>query len=305
LVARLDTQLEPTDPREDAVDIAAPPLNRLNARATSSGHRLFWWIELLAIGVFYSIYSGIRNANQGTAGDAYRNAETVIDVERALGLFQEPRLQQWALSHKPLVVACNYFYGSLHFVLTIGIIVFVFRRHTDDYPVWRNTFAITTGLALVGFVMFPLMPPRLLDAHAASAGLTNLRFGFVDTLARYPTFWTFNSGAVSRVSNQFAAMPSLHFAWATWCAWAGAPRMRSRAAKIALHAYPWVTLTAIVLTGNHYVLDAVGGGVIFLFAYAVSRRFTTAGPGSVRSSSGSVATDRAGVASASASATGS
>jgi PAP2 superfamily len=263
----------------DVAVVVAPP-DRLKARVTSSGHRLFWWVELVAIGVFYSTYSGIRNANEGSPTEAYRNAQTVIDIQRALGLFLEPRLQRWALEFKPLVIACNYFYGSLHFVLTIGIIVFLFRRHTDDYPLWRNTFAIMTGLALVGFVTFPLMPPRLLDGHAASFALTDVRFNFVDTLARYPTFWSFNSGTVSRVSNQFAAMPSLHFGWATWCAWAGAPRVRPRWAKIGLHAYPWVTLTAIVLTGNHYVLDAVGGGAIFLVAYALSRRFTTAGPAS-------------------------
>ncbi len=256
--------------------------NRLKARITSSGHRLFWWVELVAIGVFYSIYSGIRNANEGSPSDAYDNAQTIIDGERAIGIFHEARLQAWTLEFKPLVIACNYFYGSLHFVLTIGIIVFLFRRHTDDYPLWRNTFAITTGLALVGFVTFPLMPPRLIDGHAASLALTTTRYEFVDTLARYPTFWSFNSGAVSRVSNQFAAMPSLHFAWATWCAWAAAPRVRSRVAKVLLHAYPWVTLTAIVLTGNHYILDAVGGAVIFLIGYGVSRRFT---PGGNRSSS--------------------
>lgn len=267
------------DAVDGAIAVVLDPIrsNRLKARITASGHRLFWWVELVAIGVFYSIYSGIRNANEGSPSDAYANAQTIIDAQRKLGIFHEARLQSWALEFKPLIIACNYFYGSLHFVLTIGIIVFLFRRHTDDYPLWRNTFAITTGLALVGFVTFPLMPPRLIDGHAAAWGLTSTRYEFVDTLARYPTFWSFNSGAVSRVSNQFAAMPSLHFAWATWCAWAGAPRLRSRWAKVLLHAYPWVTLTTIVLTGNHYILDAVGGAAIFLIAYGLSKRFTPTG----------------------------
>ena len=74
-------------------------------------------------------------------------------------------------------------------------------------------------LALIGFKLFPLMPPRL---------LLDASYGFVDTLARYPTFWSFNSGAVSKISNQYAAMPSVHVAWATWCALVFAPRVKHR-----------------------------------------------------------------------------
>jgi hypothetical protein len=142
---------------------------------------------------------------------------------------------------------------------------------------WRNALAVTTALALIGFITYPLMPPRLLDAHALSAGLDHGPYGFVDTLARDPAFWSFNSGAVNEVSNQFAAMPSLHFAWSTWCVWAGAPHIRRRWLRILLHSYPWVTLTAIVLTANHYIVDAVAGGVIFLLGYVASRMFTRAG----------------------------
>ena len=101
--------------------------------------------------------------------------------------------------------------------------IYLYRKWTDDYPRWRNTLGIATGLALIGFAFFPLMPPRLLDRHRTYPFVRH-NYGFVDTLAKDPTFWSFNSGAVSKISNQFAAMPSVHCAWALWCACALVPR---------------------------------------------------------------------------------
>jgi hypothetical protein len=162
----------------------------------------------------------------------------------------------------------NYIYGSLHFIVTAGAVIFLYRKFPGDYPRWRNTLALTTILALIGFVFWPLMPPRLLPDH----------YRFVDTLARYPTFWSFDSGAINKISNQYAAMPSLHFGWSLFCASALAPRLRRRPARIAAALYPLLTLTAIVLTGNHFFLDAAGGAVVFLAGYWLARRFTRPGP---------------------------
>jgi len=188
--------------------------------------------------------------------------------QHMIGLNHEATLQSWALHSKPLIVVLNYVYGSLHFVITTGAVIWLYRRHPADYPRWRNTLAFTTVLALIGFVFWPLMPPRLLPAN----------YGFVDTLAKYPTFWSFDSGTIHNISNQYAAMPSLHFGWSLFCACSLAPRLRRRPARVAAALYPLVTLSAIVLTANHYFLDAVGGAVVFLAGYWLSRRFTRPGP---------------------------
>jgi membrane-associated phospholipid phosphatase len=82
---------------------------------------------------------------------------------------------------------------------------------------------------------------------------------------------------MSKLSNQFAAMPSVHCAWALFCACALVPRLRQRWAKILAACYPALTVTAIVLTGNHYFLDAVGGFVTLGIGYAVASRITRAG----------------------------
>jgi PAP2 superfamily len=238
-------------------------------RRLRDGHSIYWWLEILAIAAFYLVYSAIRNANEGSTAEAFTHAKELIRIQEFLGINHEQVLQEWALHFKPLIIACNYFYGSLHFVVTAGVGIYLFRKWSNDWPLWRNTLAITTGLALIGFILWPLMPPRLLPDS----------YGFVDTLAEYPTFWSFNSGAVSKVSNQFAAMPSVHCAWALWCTCVMVPRTRRRWVKVAFVLYPVGTVTVIVLTGNHYVLDAVGGFAVLGIGYLLARSFTRAGQG--------------------------
>lgn len=236
-------------------------------RELQDGRHVYWWLELLMIFAFYEIYSFVRNANEGGTAQAFHNAKRLIGWERAIGIYHEELLQDWAQHFKPLIIAANYFYGSLHFVVTIGCGILLYRKFTNDYPRFRNMLGITTALALIGFTRFPLMPPRLLPAT----------YGFVDTLARYPTFWSFNSGAVSKISNQFAAMPSVHVAWATWCTLVLYSRVQHRWAKVLAVLYPIGTVTVIVITANHYILDAVGGLVALGAGWILSGIFTRAG----------------------------
>jgi len=239
------------------------------ARRLRDGHVLYWWLEIIAVVVFYLVYSAIRNANESGATIAFGHAREIIRVQRALGINVEETIQDWALGWRPVIVFSNYFYGSLHFVVTAGAAIFLYRRWPNDYPRWRNTLGVATAIALIGFVAYPLMPPRLLPGS----------YGFVDTLQRYPTLWSFNSGAMSRVSNQYAAMPSVHCAWALWCACVFFPRVRSPWARIAAVAYPTMTVAVIVITGNHYLVDAPAGFACLGIGYLVAHRFTRAGRG--------------------------
>jgi PAP2 superfamily len=238
-------------------------------RRLRDGTTLYWWAEILAILVFYFVYSAIRNANKAGSEHAFHNAEHVIRWQGWLGLNQEEMLQDWAQHFKPIIIAANYFYGSLHFVVTIAAGIYLFRKFSNAYPRYRNTLAIATALALIGFKLFPLMPPRLLPAS----------YGFVDTLAQYPTFWSFNSGAVSKISNQYAAMPSVHVCWATWCALVFAPRVKHTWAKVLAWSYPVATVIVIVITANHFLLDAVGGLVVLGLGWVFASMFTRAGRG--------------------------
>jgi hypothetical protein len=237
------------------------------ARVLKDGSVLYWWAEIVFVLVFYFVYSTIRNSNEGSPGVARANAYRLMELQEALGINHEHAIHRWALEFRPLIIASNYFYGSLHFVVTTGVMVFLYRKFSDDYPLFRNTLAIATGLALIGFAFWPLMPPRLLP-HS---------YGFVDTLDKYPTFWSFKRGAVNKISNQYAAMPSVHCAWALWCTCVLVPRVKHTWAKVLAILYPMGTVTAIVLTANHYFLDAVGGFIVLGIAYVAARLFTRAG----------------------------
>jgi hypothetical protein len=233
---------------------------------------LRWWKEVLYVLAFYAVYSFIRNT-QGSATvsaqHALENAASLIKVERALGTFHERAIQEAVLDlGRTFIEFWNLFYGTFHFIVTAGALIYIFRRFPERYARWRNTLAFTTTLALVGFALYPLMPPRLIDLHG-------LHYGFVDTLKAYPSLWSFDSGTMHKISNQYAAMPSLHFAWSLWCALVLYPVLRRRWTKALAALYPALTLFAIVVTANHYWLDAAGGAACLGLGYLLGSFVTS------------------------------
>lgn len=263
---------------------------------------LRWWKEvLLGLGV-YLVYSAVRNRFGSAGGDpgpAFEHARQIIDLEKAMGLYVEPDVQSWYLDLPAdgFIRAWNVFYGVAHFLVTLVALMWLFRRDPERYPLWRNTLAITTCVAVVGFAAYSLMPPRLLDdpgefgacqiyapAAAARAEPGDLtapgcdRYGYVDTVAEFGGWISFGNEGMKDVSNQYAAMPSMHIGWSTWSALVLVPLLRRRWAKVLAAAYPLLTLTGIVVTGNHYWIDGVGGllflGVGFAIARAVTRPTT-------------------------------
>lgn len=250
------------------------------AAKESHANRLRWWREVIYIASFYAIYTFIRNQFGSARVDslqAYENAQRVIDLEAMFGLYHEATIQSWFLGWKLFIQFWNVFYGTFHFGVTLGVLAWLFLRHRGFYAVWRNTLAFTTGLALIGFTLFPLMPPRLLcdcewGAADADPAFVEEDHPFVDTLADYGGLWSFNEGAMARVSNQYAAMPSLHFAWSAWCAMALWSRVRHGFTRTLAALYPVATLFAIVVTANHFWLDAVGGAVVLAVGYQLGSR---------------------------------
>ena len=220
----------------------------------------------LAFYAAYSLVRDVRGDRPVSVVQAFTNAKRVIGLERFFGLFQERRIQGWFLHSHLVIKLLDDFYGSAHFLITFGVLIYLFRRQPERYRLWRNVLAITTGLALIGFALFPLMPPRLLPAN----------YNIVDTLHTIGGLWSFDSGPISAVSNQYAAMPSLHCAWALWCAASIRSTIKGRFARELVWLYPVLTLICIVATGNHYLADAVGGGVILILGYFGARRLTRA-----------------------------
>ncbi len=249
-----------------------PTLTRPTEQPVSARSGLRWYREIGLILTFYGLYTLARN-QFGSASvppeEAFANALGVIDFERRIGLFFEHGLQQAFVGNRWLIRALNIFYGTFHFYVTAGTMAWLFRRFPEQYRRWRNAFVITTGSAIVGFSTFPLMPPRLLGDFGTFGG-SSLEFQFVDTLHTVGGLWSFNSEAMQTISNQYAAMPSLHLAWATWCALVVVPRARRRWVKSLFATYPLVTLFAVVVTGNHYWIDGAVGVALLGAAWLVA-----------------------------------
>lgn len=244
--------------------------SRAATQRSSADRTTTWYREVLIIGAFYVVYSMVRN-QFGSASvapsEAFDNAVDLISAQERLGLFVELDIQAMFLDNATFVQLLNIFYGTLHFVVTGGVMIYLFASHREAYLKWRSILAVTTGLALIGFAAFPLMPPRLLNA-GGTWGWRAGEFPFIDTLAEIGGLWSFSSEGMQSISNQYAAMPSLHVSWAIWSAaalWAIVPRW----SRLLLVAYPAWTIFAIVVTGNHYLLDAAGGAAVIAAAYGL------------------------------------
>jgi hypothetical protein len=198
-----------------------------------------------------------------------------------MGLYFEQGLQEWYLDlpANGWIGFWNVFYGTAHFLVTAGALIWLYHAAKDRYAVWRNTLAFTTVFALAGFAAYSLMPPRLLDAPFEEFGpppeIWEGPHGYLDTLAEFQTFWSFDSEELKSISNQYAAMPSLHAAWSTWSALVMATLVRRRWVRGLVWLYPVATLFCIIVTANHFWLDAVGGlavlGAGFLAGRALAR----------------------------------
>ncbi|HEX2315718.1 MAG TPA: phosphatase PAP2 family protein [Thermomonospora sp.] len=214
-----------------------------------------WWAELLLIAICYTAYSMVRNLVPTDHAAAVARAYEILKAEDVLRLDIEYELNRLFTEQSWLGVTANYYYATLHFAITIGVLVWLYVWHPGRYSTYRWMLFATTLTALIGFWFYPLAPPRMLP-------------GFTDTVIVFNTWGLYDSSPVATVSNQYAAMPSLHTAWSLWCAVAILAVTRRTWVRVLAVAYPTVTVVVIMGTANHFILDAVGG-VAVLAAGAV------------------------------------
>jgi hypothetical protein len=217
------------------------------------------WFEVLLIAVSYWTYSLIRNAVPEQKAQALKNADWVWQTEHTLGLAFEHAVNQAVNSVTWLIVGMNYYYATLHFVVTIGVLVWLYRWHPGRYAAFRTALFATTAVALVGYYLYPLAPPRLMTGGH-----------FTDTVLVHHTWGSMASGNLKHMSNQYAAMPSMHIGWSLWCGLTIFLLAKAPWARILGLLYPTATLIVIVATANHFWMDAVGGVVCLTFGFAVS-----------------------------------
>jgi hypothetical protein len=217
-----------------------------------------WWQELAFILAVYYLYSLVRDAAPSHEIGAFHRATSVLSMERFLHIDVERSANQLVASTSWLAYICNYYYATLHFIVTIGVLVWLYRKHPLRYRSIRTVLLATNIVALVGFWFISLAPPRLLP-------------GYVDTVVRFHTWGSLASASVAKEANQFAAMPSLHVGWALWCAFAIVTLAERRWVRVLGALYPVATTFVVLGTANHYVLDAAGGVAVLGVGILIER----------------------------------
>jgi hypothetical protein len=222
-----------------------------------------WWQEVAIVAIGYWLYSLVRNAVPEQASIALRHGRSVQDLQNTLHLNFELSVNHFVARHEALAQIMDYYYASLHFIVTTAVLIWLFIAHPRIYRGARTVLFATTIVALAGFYLYPLAPPRLLP-----------QYGYVDTLVKFHTWGSFADPDIAKHSNQYAAMPSLHIGWSLWCAIAMFLCARRLWVRLAALAYPVLTLMVIVGTANHFILDAAGGVATIAFGFGVQWLFS-------------------------------
>jgi len=232
----------------------------LQARVLPHG----WQDALRQVSLFavaYLAYRLARGLAEGRAAAAFQHARELISVERTLHLFVEPSVQAWASGSHLLMMTASWLYVNAQGSLTIAALLYIYLRHNRNFYFVRNMFMIAMAIALVGYTFFPTAPPRFMP-----------EWGFIDTVSDFtPVNVSHTSASMSALFNPYAAVPSMHVAFALMIGCSLARLVRSRIARVLWLLYPLLMTFVIVVTANHFILDALLGALTAgLSAYGAS-----------------------------------
>ncbi|MCC8482862.1 phosphatase PAP2 family protein [Streptomyces globisporus] len=222
-------------------------------------------LELLLIRVVYDAYAQVRLAARAGRPLAEEHGRQIHAIEQWLHIDIEHWVNHTVVKIDWLRDFFDYYYSTFHFIVPLTILGVLYVRRPADYRWVRSSIGFATLLALVGFWLYPLAPPRLMPG-----------LGFIDTVHGVQDFAKPDYGTLTTVTNQYAAMPSLHFGWSLWCGVVIvmlAPKLWMKALGL-LH--PLFTIAAIVATANHWVLDAVGGALVVAAGFGLT--YVLSGP---------------------------
>jgi membrane-associated phospholipid phosphatase len=208
--------------------------------------------QLLLFCGCYAGYSVVRGlaGDPGAAQTAFANARDVMELEQALGVFVEPAIQAWAMGAGALVDAAAWTYVNAQTSVTVGALVFIYLRRNASFYFVRNMVVAAMLLALAGYVAYPTAPPRLFP-----------EWGFHDSVSAL-TGVDPNSGAADALFNPYAAIPSMHVAFALMIGLSMARLVARPVLRVAWRAYAVLVTFVVIATANHFLLDAVLGAAV-------------------------------------------
>ena len=220
--------------------------------------------EILLVVSGVVVYFGVRGVTVTDAQEALDHALHLVALEQYLGIYIEPTLQAFVLGSDSLVAVMNWVYIWGHWPVIAVVLLWLFFLHPEGYRRTRNAMLVSGGVGLVVFAAFPVAPPRL-------AGL-----GFIDTVTQHSSAYRVLQPPA--FVNQYAAMPSLHVGWDLLMGLAVYTYSRHVLLRAVGVVLPVLMVTSVVLTANHYVIDAVGGAALVVASMYVVRRLERRGP---------------------------
>jgi hypothetical protein len=200
--------------------------------------------QLLLFCGAYWLYRIVRGMTDGRVGEAFGNARELIGLERGMGLFFEPAVHAWAESSQWLIDGASWMYVNSHFAITTVTLGFIYLRRNRSFYFIRNMFMVAMGIALVLYAAYPTAPPRFMP-----------EWGFQDSVARF-TGLTAEGSSADALYNPFAAVPSMHVAFALMIGIPMASMSRRRWVKALWLVYPLMVTFVVVATANHWWFDA-------------------------------------------------
>ncbi len=214
--------------------------------------------EAVVVVVAFLIYFTIRGLVVDRAGEAMVRAVRLIELEQQLRIYWELQMQAWILDSYLAIRLLNwiYFWGHMPLVALLAVWLFVFHRHA--YYRTRNAFLASGAIGVVVYWLFPVAPPRLVPFA-----------GFIDTMAAFDRFG-YNAQETQAFVNPFAAVPSLHFGWSLLLGLVVAVVGRHPLAIAFGIAWPIAMFFSVVMTGNHFILDAVFGAMVAFAGLAIA-----------------------------------
>jgi hypothetical protein len=218
------------------------------------------WVEFVVIVWLCWIYDAITNLAPLRLHAAIAHAEGILHVEQTLHLDPELALDRWLAGHHTLGLFLSDYYDNAHFVVTLGLLAWLWWARADIYRPLRNVLVLVNVLAFIVFWRYPVAPPRML-----------VHQGFSDVVASTHAIGSWHTGSLASQANQLAAMPSLHIAWALWCTLVLWSVSKRRWLRVLAVLYPCVTALSVLATGNHFVLDILGGLLVLAVAAAIVR----------------------------------
>ena len=215
-------------------------------------------LELVTLGAAYGAPSLVRIVLSTARAAAFGHAALLYRAEAGLGLNIEPGLNHLVAPHAAAALAVGYYYGLLHFILTPLTLAWLYLCRPRAFPGLRSALVLSTIGANIVFWTWPVAPPRF-----AVRGLT-------DILTSHDILGSADPHGVTGAANLYAAMPSLHICWASWCAVAVVAATRSRWRHLAW-LYPGATTFVVLATANHFLLDVAGGLAVTALGLAAGR----------------------------------